>query len=379
MFLDDLKESASLEMVNLVLQMRARGEPVISLAPGDPSFNTPKEIIEVAYKSMLGGDTHYVYSYGTPDVREAIVRKVAKKNRIKASLENAIFVTAKTSVFASFAAVAARGYEALIPDPGYFYSEPVILTGGKPVRYKLSKSFNLDLDEIKKKTTPKTRAIMVNTPSNPTGTVFDKSELKELYDFCASKGIYILSDEAYEDLVYTKDHVSIGSFEKKPRYVLSIYTLSKSYSMTGWRSGYVVGPEDRVERINKLLEHTVTCYPPFIMRASAYALEKGQKFIEQFKAEYVKRRKLLNDRMDEIPALKPTEVEGSFYAFPSYSTRMSSRDLSLALLSEQKVAILPGTAFGPAGEKHIRICFAGSEENISKAMDGMKAFFSKRA
>jgi len=261
-FLDDVKESASLEMVNLVFEMKMRGEPIISLAPGDPSFDTPREIIEVAHRSMLEGGTHYVSSYGTLDVREAVVRKVARKNKIEAAFENAIFVTTKTSVFAAFASVASRGYEALVPDPGYFYSEPIILTGGKPVRYKLSKSFNLDLDEIKRRTTKKTKAILINTPSNPTGTVFGRSELKELYEFCAARGIYIISDEAYEDLVYTKEHVSIGSLEKRPEYVLSIFTLSKSYSMTGWRSGYVVGPEERVQKINKLLEHTVTCYPP---------------------------------------------------------------------------------------------------------------------
>lgn len=376
MLLDKVPESASLEMVNLVLKLRTQGKPVLSLAPGDPSFDTPKEIVEVAYRSMLEGGTHYVHSYGTTDVREAAVRKVARKNKIRATPENAIFITAKTGVFASFVSVSSPGFEALIPDPGYFYSEPIILSGGKPVRYKLADNFELDLDEVKKKTTPKTKAIMVNTPSNPTGAVFARKHLKELYDFCSSRGIYIVSDEAYEDLVYTKEHVSIGSFERKPQFVLSLYTMSKSYSMPGWRAGYVVGPEDRVARMNKLLEHTVTCYPPFIMHASAYALDNGDGFIERFKREYVKRRELLNRRMAEIPAIVPTEVQGSFYSFPGYTTKMKSREVSLRLLKEQNVAVLPGTAFGPSGESHLRLCFAGSEETINGAMDGMKRFFA---
>lgn len=377
MFLDKVKESASLEMVNLVFEMRTKGKPVTSLAPGDPSFDTPKEIVEVAHRSMLDGGTHYVHSYGTVDVREAVVRKTARKNKIRAEVANTIFITAKTGVFAAFASVATAGYEALIPDPGYFYSEPIILTGGKPVRYRLDPAFHLDLDEIKKRTTAKTKAIMINTPSNPTGTVFRRSELKELYDFCQSMGIYIISDEAYEDLVYTDEHVSVGSLERKPEFVLSLYTLSKSYSMTGWRAGYVVGPEERIKRMNKLLEHTVTCYPPFIMHASAYALDKGDKFVQEFKKEYVKRRTLLVDRMAEIPALTPTEIEGSFYTFPSYKTKMKSRELSLKLLKEQNVAVLPGTAFGPAGERHLRMCFASTEETIDKAMDGIKVFFAQ--
>lgn len=378
MFLDKVPESDSLEMVNLVLKMRTEGKPVISLAPGDPSFDTPREIIEVANRSMLNGGTHYVHSYGTTDVREAAVRKVGRKNGIRASLENAIFITAKTGVFAAFVSVATRGYEALVPDPGYFYSEPIILSGGRPVRYSLSEDLRLDIDEIKRKTTPKTRAIMINTPSNPTGRVLGRSELKELYDFCSSRGIYVLSDEAYEDLVYTKEHTSIGSFEKGgPELVLSLYTMSKSYSMPGFRAGYVVGPSDRVARMNKLLEHTVTCYPPFIMHASAYALDKGDRFIERFRAAYVKRRALLKERMSEIPAMDDAEVEGSFYAFPGYKSRLKSRELSLKLLEEQNVAVLPGTAFGPGGEKHLRLSFASNEETIEKAMDGMKAFFAK--
>ncbi|MGA2199724.1 MAG: pyridoxal phosphate-dependent aminotransferase [Nitrososphaerales archaeon] len=375
MFLDKLQDSPSLEMINLVLEMKTKGKEVISLAPGDPSFGTPKEIVEVAHRSMLDGGTHYVHSYGTLDVRNAIVKKVKRKNGIAAALESAIFITAKLAVFASLASVSAGSYEALVPDPGYFYSEPVILTGGRPVRYRLSASFGLDLDEIKKKTGPKTRAIVINTPSNPTGTVFGRSELRELYDFCYDRGVFILSDEAYEDLVYSKEHVSIGSLEKRPERVLSLYTLSKSYSMPGWRAGYIVGPEDRVALVNKLLEHTVTCFPPFIMHASAYALDNGDRFIRQFKKEYVKRRKLLNDRMAEIPALKAGEIEGSFYAFPGYTHRLNSRDLSRRLLQERNVAVLPGTAFGPSGEKHLRLCFAAPEETISRAMDGMKAFF----
>ena len=177
---------------------------------------------------MLEGGTHYVHSYGTIDVRNAIVDKVRRKNGIRAKLENTIFITAKMAVFASLASVSGRSYEALVPDPGYFYSEPVILTGGTPVRYRLSPSFGLDLDEIKKKTGPRTRAIVINTPSNPTGTVFGRSELRELYDFCYDRGIYILSDEAYEDLVYSKKHVSIGSLEKKPEQgALALHALQE--------------------------------------------------------------------------------------------------------------------------------------------------------
>ncbi len=376
MFLEKLGDSPSLEMINLVFEKKSRGEEVISLAPGDPSFDTPKEIADVAHASMLSGGTHYAHSYGTLEVREAIVEKVRRKNGIRAKVENTIFVTAKMAVFASLASVSQRSYEVLVPDPGYFYSEPVILTGGRPVRYGLSPTFGLDLDEIRRRTGPKTRAIVINTPSNPCGTVYGSRELRELYDFCAERGMYVLSDEAYEDLVYAKKHVSIGSLEKEPRLVMSLYTLSKSYSMPGWTAGYIVGSEERIKLANRLLEHTVTCFPPFIMSASAFALRKGDRFVQQFKAEYVKRMKLISDRMAEIPKLRPPRIEGSFYAFPGYTLKLNSRDLSRRLLSEQNVAVLPGTAFGPSGEKHLRLCFAAPEETIERAMDGMKSFFA---
>ena len=151
MFLDKVEESPSLELVNLILKLKAEGKNIVSLGIGDPSFDTPEEIIEVAYKSMLQGDTHYVHSYGTLDVRQAIRAKVARKNGIRAGLENTIFMATKMAVYAALSSVSSRPFEALMPDPGYFYSEPIILAGGKPVYYKLSSAFGLDVDEVKKK------------------------------------------------------------------------------------------------------------------------------------------------------------------------------------------------------------------------------------
>jgi aspartate/methionine/tyrosine aminotransferase len=278
----------------------------------------------------------------------------------------------------ALSSLSSSAFEALMPDPGYFYSEPIILAGGRPVRYKLSRDFSLDVDEVKKQVGPKTKAILVNTPSNPTGRMIGKSELRELYDYCAEKGIYILSDEAYEDIVFTdNEHFSVGSLEKWPENVISLYSLSKSYSMTGWRAGYIVGPEKLISLMNKFVENAVTCFPPFIESASAYALENGDKYIEGFRKEYDRRRKVLNEEMSRIPQLKGGEVEGSFYSFPSYTARLKSQELSMNLLRSRNVALLPGAVFGPAGEKHLRICFASSEETIRTAMHGVGKFFAE--
>ena len=377
MFLKDLERSPSLEMVNLVLAKIAKGEKVVSLAIGEPSFNTPDEIIEVAHESMRSGNVHYVPAYGTMEVREAIKRKVARKNGIHAEIANAIFCTTKFSVYASLVAASNKTYDALLPNPGYFYSEPVILSGGRPVYYKLKKDFSLDIDEIKKKTTRRTKVILVNSPSNPTSKVLRRSELEELYDFCKDRKIFIISDEAYEDLVYEGQHFSVGSLEQKPEIVISLFSLSKSYAMTGWRAGYVVASERVIYLINKFLENTVTCFPPFIQTASAYALNKCDRYISEFRNELEKRKRLLEKEISEIDALEPPKIEGAFYAFPRYTKKMRSRELTKALLEKYGVALLAGTSFGPAGESHIRFSFSMTPETIEEGMNKVKAFFNE--
>jgi len=376
MFLSNVEGSPSLEVVNLVLQKRSRGEKVISLAIGDPSSNTSQEIIDAANVAMKSGNVHYVPSAGTPGVRRAISEKVRRKNGIIADPSETIFLTTKFAVYASLFAISELGYEALTPDPGYFYSEPIVLSGGKPIRYKLSEDFSLDLDNIKKRVTQKTKAILLNSPSNPTGRVHTKKELKELYDFCATQAIYIISDDAYEDLVYDDfSHFAAGSLEQKPDIVISIFSLSKSYAMTGWRSGYVVASERVVYLIKKFLENTVTCFPPFIQNASEYALDNGDLLIQAQRQEYSRKRKLLIELFENLPALELNEIQGAFYAFPKLTSgRLSSTEFSQQLLKKENIAVLPGIAFGDAGEGRIRISFSGPLEELEAGLEGIKHF-----
>jgi aspartate/methionine/tyrosine aminotransferase len=376
MFLKEIEGSTSLEMVNLVLQKISEGKKIVSLAIGEPSFDTPPEIIKAAYESMNAGGTRYVSSYGIPEVREAVKRKVLRKNGIHAEVPNIIFSAAKLSIYASLMAVSNHSYDALIPDPGFFYSEPVVLSGGRPVRYRLTDDFSLDLDEIKKKATKETKAIIINSPSNPTGKVFSRTEFQQLYDICFERDITIISDEAYEDLVYGRTHFSVGSLEKEPRIVVSIYSLSKSYSMTGWRAGYIVANPEVIRLVNRLFENTLTCFPPFIQKASAFALDNCDARIAEFRNELAKRKKALEEMIGGIDALEANEIEGTFYAFPKLRVRMSSRDLSVRLLEEKNVALLAGTSFGPAGEGHIRISFSGSPEVTSEGMKRLKDFLA---
>ena len=377
MFLEEVERSPSLEMVNLVLAKIAKGEKVVSLAIGEPSFNTPDEINEVASNSMRSGNVHYTSAYGTKEVREAIKRKVARKNSIHAEIGNTLFCTTKLSVYASLVAASNKAYDALIPNPGYFYSEPVILSGGRPVYYKLKKDFSLNLDEIKKKATRRTKVIIINSPSNPTGKVLPRSELEELYEFCHDRKIFIISDEAYEDLVYEGKHFTVGSLESKPETVISLFSLSKSYAMTGWRAGYIVAGDRTIYLINKFLENTVTCFPPFIQTASAYALDNCEKRISEFRTELEARKRLLEKKIQEIDALESPKIEGAFYAFPRYKTKIRSRELTKVLLDKMGVAVLAGASFGSAGENHLRFSFSMSPEIIEEGMNKVKTFFNE--
>ncbi len=376
MLLEKIHDSPAFEIFNLAAKKRAKGEKVFSLAIGEPSFDTPLPIVKAAYESMRKGGGHYTSSRGTEDLRDAIVWKVNSKNRIKAAEENVIFMTTKLSIYASLLTVSKPGYEALLPDPGYYYSEPVLLSGGRPVRYRLADDFSLDLDEIKSRITPKTRVIVVNTPSNPAGKVFGRRELRGLLDLCLERGVKIISDEAYEDLVYEKKHVSIGSMERKPEAVVSLFSLSKSFAMTGWRAGYVAADARTILMVNRFLETTMTCFPPFIQAASAYALRNCESYTMRFRNQLMKRRALLEQSLSEIPALECARVEGAFYGFPSFRSRTGSRELARRLLNEHNVAVLPGVIFGLSGEGHLRISFGSPPETIVEGTRRLKEFFS---
>ena len=372
--LRDVGDSVTYGIFEKVNEMASRGMKVYPLAIGEPSFSTPKEIIEKARESLDAGDTRYVSSYGIPEVRVAIRDKVRRRNRINAEVSNTMFISTKLAVYASIVAASDGGGEVLIPNPGYFYSQPVALSGAEPVWYDLAGDYSLDVDEVRKRTTKKTRAIIVNTPSNPTGKMLSRRELEELLDFSREREICVISDESYEDLVYEKEHVSVGSLEKEPSSVISVFSLSKSFAMTGWRAGYVVAGERVIGLLDRFIEHTLSCFPPFIQRASAYALREGGNSTRRFREELRGRRALMERMMKMVPRLDFLRAEGAFYTFPKYDAKISSLEFSRRLLDSKEVAVLPGSIFGPAGEKHLRISFAAPRKTIEEGMKRLGEF-----
>ncbi len=366
--LSDIGDSVSYGIFGKVSEMAARGVKVYPLAIGEPSFSTPRGIVERARRSMVAGDTHYVSSYGIPEVRDAIRDKVRRRNRINAETSNTMFFSTKLVVYASVVASTDGAGQVLIPNPGYFYSLPVVLAGAKPVWYDLAEDHSLDLDEVRRRTTRATKAIIVNTPSNPTGKMLSRRELRELLEFSRQRGIYVISDESYEELVYEREHVSVGSLEPEPSSVISVFSLSKSFAMTGWRAGYVVAGEKVIGLLNRFIEHTLSCFPPFIQRASAYALREAGGSTRRFREELRGRRALMERMMKRIPRLDFTRADGAFYAFPKYDAKIRSLEFSRRLLDSKGVAVLPGSIFGPAGEKHLRISFAAPRGTIEGGM-----------
>ena len=374
----DFPESPTYQIVGEVLRKTSSGEKVYSMAIGEPSYDTPREIMEAAWEGMRNNMTHYTSSMGIPEVRAAIVRKVKRKNGIGCQEKNTIFISSKLAIYGILVALKDKdGGEVLVPDPGYFYTEPAQMAGIVPVPYTLGPDYGLDLDSIASRITPRTKAIIINTPSNPTGRVYSRESLEGLLELCREKSIRIVSDEAYEDLVYSGRHVSTGSLEAEPNLVISLFTLSKSYAMTGWRAGYVVADEGFVKRLGRFMDQAFTCFPPFIQHASAIALDSMDSRVEEFRADLGKKREYTLKRLDEIPGLETNRVEGAFYMFPAFGLKKSSYEIAMSLLRDYNVAVLPGSVFGERGEGHLRLSYSVPMETIAVAMDRILEFFTK--
>ena len=327
---------------------------------------------------MLEGRTHYVEALGIREVREAIARKVRRINGIRAEVEDVAFMPDKYALAAVLQALVNRGGEVLVPDPGYFYSEPVILAGVRPVMYRLAEDFSLDLDEIRSRMNGRTRAIVVNSPANPTARVFRRRNLEELYELARERGVRIVSDEAYEDIIFEGQHFSPGSLEDSPEHVISVFSLSKSFSMTGWRAGYLVASRRLLSLVSKYVEHTMSCLPPFIEVAAAHALDNQERLVAPIREECSRRRKIVVDALRDIDHLEVNPIEGTFYAFPRYDLEIGSVKLAERLLRERRVAVVPGIGFGPSGEGRFRISFCQREDELVRGLEGLRGFFGAR-
>ncbi len=311
---------------------------------------------------------------GRSELLEAISKKLKKENKINAPTERIIVTTGGTEVILLTLMVTIDpGEHVLIPDPGFITFRPATeLLNGFPVSIplKMESNFEPNIDDLKKIIHPKkTRMMIINTPSNPLGAIYSKKKLEELADFAVDNNLLILSDEAYEDFVYKGRHVSIGSLNGMSKYVLSLFTFSKTYGMTGFRVGYAVGPREIINAMKNIHICTTLCAPTISQRAAYAALRGSKVFFKKILKEYNKRRKFIVKRLNEINGFTPYEPSGAFYVFSKYDFKMKSVKLSEWLIKNAKVAVFPGSDFGRFGEGFVRFSYATNFKLIKKAMD----------
>ena len=378
--LTDVPESGTVAIANLVSQLKQEGADIISFSMGEPDFDTPANIKEACVKSLNGGFTHYTPSTGIPDLRKAIAEKTARENKIACTAKNVLVTPTKHALFMIALAYLDPGDEVILPDPAWVSYEAVIrLAGAKPVYVptKFEDNFCMSADMMASAVTKKTKMLMLNSPSNPTGSVMPRETLKGIADLCIDKDIRVLSDEIYEHIIYEGEHVSIASFDGMFERTLTLSGLSKTYAMTGWRLGWLVAPEADIAAVNKLQTHSVTCCTSFTQPAAVEALKGPQDSRIKMVAEFKKRRDLALDLINDIKGVECNRPEGAFYLFPKYDHKIPSDDLTMHLMKDAHVAITPGRSFGPAGEGFFRLSYAASEDNIIEGIGRIKKSLSK--
>jgi len=366
-----IESSPTVRISEIVTEMKARGEKVVSLAIGEPDFPTPAHIVEAAKKALDDGYTKYTPAPGIKELREAIAEKSLKENEIPAKPENVIVAPTKHTLFLTCMALLDRGDEALIPDPGWVsYGPMVTLAGAKPVPVRAADEdgFVPSAETVAGAITPHTRLLMLNSPSNPGGSVYSRTAMRALADLAADRDLMVVSDEIYEKILYDGEHVSPASLDGMFDRTVTVHGFSKTYAMTGWRLGWLVAPTPLFKEIVKVQEHTITCATAFAQKAGVAALRGPTAPLEAMVAEFRARRDLVMKEVAKIDRLSTDRPSGAFYVFPKVDVRGDSATLCERILKEASVAVTPGSAFGEAGEGHIRISYAASRETITEGV-----------
>ena len=386
---DLIRQSATVAVADRVTNLRAQGRAIIGLQTGDPDFATPPAVMDAALAAMRGGATHYGPSRGSLELRRAIADKISRVNDVRYDPESEILAThgAVHAYYCAIQAILNPGDEVLISDPSWAtHSNMVAMLRGKAVRVPApaENGFIPSLEAWEQALTPQTRAIVVNWPSNPTGTVAPHEYLLELVKLAVRHDLWIVSDEVYEYLVYDGvRHTCIASLPGMKERALVLNSLSKTYAMTGWRVGYLTAPQAVIERALKASQNAITCLAPFIQKAAAFALSDPgvQQAAGEMREAYARRRELvLHLAREHGPSpVKITAPDGAFYFFMDMrSLNIPSTEICEALLEEASVALVPGVAFGEQGEGFVRMTIAASEEDIQAGFKAILKWAEKR-
>lgn len=371
----NVPESGTMKISNLVAKLKAEGVDIISFSVGEPDFNTPDNITQAAIRALNEHFTHYTPSAGIPELRKAVAEKSRKENGIPCDPSHVIVTPTKHALFMSFLAMIDEGDEVILPDPAWgTFEAGVRVAGGIPKFVTMSpeEGYRMLPEKVAEQITPRTKMILINSPSNPLGSVLEKSDIQGIADLAIDHDLAVLADETYEKILFEGKHYSIASFPDMFERTITVNGFSKTYAMTGWRLGWVIAPAPITKEINKLQTQSITNATSFAQMAGVEALLGPQDAVKAMVAEFRARRELIYKLISDIPVLHCPKPKGAFYTFPKYDMDMSSEELTTFLLKKAHVAVTPGSAFGPAGEGHIRISYAASRESISEGMKRIK-------
>tara|TARA_B100000963_G_scaffold181640_1_gene157919 strand:- start:1034 stop:2221 length:1188 start_codon:yes stop_codon:yes gene_type:complete len=380
-----IKPSPTIAVTQKARELRAAGKDVIGLGAGEPDFDTPDNIKNAAIRAIKKGDTKYTAVDGTPDLKKAIVEKFKRENKLSFSTDQITVGTGgKQVLYNAFMATLNRGDEVIIPAPFWVsYPDMVLLAGGKPkiVKCTEQEGFKLTAKKLKKAISKKTKWVILNSPSNPTGAGYSKKEIQDLSKILIrNKKVYILSDDIYEHIRYDNfNFFTTAQISKLKNRTLTMNGVSKSYAMTGWRIGYAAGPKDIIKAIGKIQSQS-TSNPSSISQAAAVeALNGNQSFIKKRSNAFKQRRDFVVKSLNDIKGIKCLKPNGAFYVFPSCKGLLNKKtklkndtDFVKRLLEKSNVAVVQGSAFGLDG--YFRISYATSMKNLEKAMSRIKSF-----
>lgn len=374
----EIKPSGIRKFFDLVSEMK----DAISLGVGEPDFETPWHIRDEGIYAFERGRTFYTANAGLKDLRIEINNYLQRRQGLSYNPDNEIVVTVGGSEAIDIAlrAMLNAGDEVIIPQPSYVSYEPcTVLADGVPViiNLKAENEFRLTAEELEKVITDKTKVLILPFPNNPTGSIMEKEDLESIAKVIIKHDIFVISDEIYSELSYKNKHISIASIDGMKERTILINGFSKSYAMTGWRLGYACGNKDIIAQMTKIHQYAIMCAPTISQYAAVDALKNGDEDVEKMKKSYNQRRRFLMNAFKEMD-LECFEPFGAFYVFPCIKEfGMTSEEFATRFLEEEKVAAIPGTAFGDSGEGYLRISYAYSLEKLKIAMDRLKNFVTR--
>ncbi len=382
--LKKVKPSSTLAITSKAKKLKSEGFDIVNLAAGEPDFDTPDFVKEAAIEAIRSGFTKYTPTTGIPELKKSISEKLSKENSLNYAPEQIVVSCgAKHSIFNALFALVNPEDEVLIPSPYWVsYPEMVYLCMGVPKFIKTlpENNFKITAESLKKQLSDKTKVLILNSPSNPTGCVYSQSELKEIAEICVKNKIYVISDEIYEKLIYDGlKHFSIAGFGKEIYdLTVTVNGLSKSHSMTGWRIGYLAASADITEAVSRFQDHSTSNPNSIAQKAAVAALTGSSAFFEKIAKDFEERRDYCMERFKKMKHIKPVNPGGAFYIFSDIGkTGLKSGDFAGRILEEKYVSLIPGEGFGM--DTYIRISFATSMEQLKKGMDRIEQFLEEIA